>query len=113
MLNIESSLRGDKTQSLLKFALFCILATGLTVTFFYLTMDKTNKKQEITCIGDFMGDGMCDDSLNTKVCDYDSGDCCLSAIDKSNCIDCFCFAENLHRPEAKKSIQISKKLREI
>ena len=53
----------------------------------------------ITCIGDFIGDGICDDSLNQKVCDYDNGDCCYYAIDKSNCFDCFCYADNSYPPE--------------
>ena len=51
MLNIDeasSALRRDKTQHLLKFALFCILATGLVVTFFYLTMDKTKNTSKGT-----------------------------------------------------------------
>ena len=109
MLNIDeasSALRRDKTQHLLKFALFCILATGLVVTFFYLTMDKTkNTSKGITCIGDFIGDGICDDSLNQKVCDYDNGDCCRPAIDKSNCFDCFCYTDNSYPPEAPNSKQ--------
>ena len=84
----------------------------------------------ITCIGDFIGDGICDDSLNQKVCDYDNGDCCYHAIDKSNCFDCFCYADNSYPPELvnskhfglltmfKKSIfsskfQVTEKLRKI
>ncbi len=34
----------DKTQQLLKFSLFCILATGLVVTIFYLSLEKDSSR---------------------------------------------------------------------
>lgn len=97
----ESSRRKDKTQHLLKFSLFCILATGLVVTIFYLTMDKTSSNSRgVQCISDFVGDGFCDDSLNVEVCNYDNGDCCLPTIQKTNCFDCYCFYTGLYHDEA-------------
>ncbi|CAN0112687.1 unnamed protein product, partial [Hapterophycus canaliculatus] len=36
---------------------------------------------ESTCIEDWLGDGICDDSQNNAGCRYDGGDCC----------ECTCF----------------------
>ena len=45
----------------------------------------------------WIGDGQCDDILNIENCNYDGGDCCLSAdkIDVSFCVECFCHITEL------------------
>ena len=91
----------DKTQHLLRFSLFCILATGLVVTIFYLTMDKsTSSSKGVQCIIDFIGDGFCDDNLNAEVCNWDDGDCCLPTIQKTNCFECFCHYTGEYHDQA-------------
>ena len=37
-----------------------------------------------------IGDGICDDNVNTNECFYDFGDCCDAASDKTFCTDCAC-----------------------
>lgn len=37
------------------------------------------------------GDGYCDDSTNTAVCDWDGGDCCNPNAILDFCADCFCL----------------------
>ena len=47
--------------------------------------------QKTDCtIPQWIGDGYCDDVINTEVCNYDSGDCCGSSIDTTYCIECQC-----------------------
>ena len=45
----------------------------------------------------WIGDGQCDDILNIESCNYDGGDCCLSAnkVDVSFCVECFCHTTEL------------------
>lgn len=38
-----------------------------------------------------MGDGICDDDLNSESCFFDKGDCCNPEADKSFCQDCQCL----------------------
>ena len=46
----------------------------------------------------YIGDGSCDDNLNTKTCNYDGGDCCLNEkiLDLTFCIECFCHIDESH-----------------
>ena len=47
--------------------------------------------QKIDCtIPQWVGDGYCDDEINTEVCNYDDGDCCGSSIDTTYCFECQC-----------------------
>ena len=41
-------------------------------------------------IPQWVGDGYCDDVINTELCNYDGGDCCGSSIDTTYCIECQC-----------------------
>ena len=41
-------------------------------------------------ITNLIGDGICDDTLNSLECFYDFGDCCGTAFDKTFCTDCSC-----------------------
>ena len=46
-----------------------------------------------TClgIGTSVGDGYCDDELNSRTCDFDGGDCCLlNSTSKVRCSECQC-----------------------
>ena len=46
---------------------------------------------KIDCtIPQWIGDGYCDDVINTELCNYDGGDCCGSSIDTTYCIECQC-----------------------
>ena len=38
----------------------------------------------------WIGDGYCNDVINTESCNYDGGDCCGSSIDTTYCIECQC-----------------------
>ena len=38
-----------------------------------------------------LGDGFCDDDLNTLECHYDKGDCCGTCPDFSLCEECVCY----------------------
>ena len=45
---------------------------------------------------DFIGDGYCDDEVNTEACLYDLGDCCdFHSISQSLCIECFCYVDHI------------------
>ena len=39
----------------------------------------------------WVGDGFCDDATNNEVCNYDGGDCCLSDVMTTYCIECLCL----------------------
>ena len=41
-----------------------------------------------------IGDGYCDDHLNTQYCDYDGGDCCGPEVDTTYCSACECLDVN-------------------
>ena len=45
------------------------------------------------CIGDWIGDGYCDDNNNKIACNFDDGDCCSSNNNDWNkyCIECNCL----------------------
>ena len=48
-----------------------------------------------------IGDGICDDHLNTANCDYDGGDCCLPYIVDmcdSQIYSCICHEDGLIHP---------------
>lgn len=38
----------------------------------------------------YIGDGVCDDSTNNEVCDFDGNDCCIDEIVDYFCSDCIC-----------------------
>ena len=52
------------------------------LTFNFLKTDCT--------IPQWIGDGYCDDVINTELCNYDGGDCCGSFIDTTYCNECQC-----------------------
>ncbi len=37
-----------------------------------------------------IGDGICEDDINTEICAYDGGDCCLEEKITDLCHDCIC-----------------------
>ena len=39
----------------------------------------------------WIGDGYCDDSTNSEVCQYDGGDCCGSNVNPQYCSECLCL----------------------
>ena len=39
----------------------------------------------------WLGDGYCDDSTNSEVCQYDGGDCCGSNVNSQYCSECLCL----------------------
>ena len=41
-------------------------------------------------IPQWIGDGYCDDVINTELCNYDGGDCCGSYINTVYCSECEC-----------------------
>ena len=41
-------------------------------------------------IPQWIGDGYCDDMINTELCNYDGGDCCGSYINTVYCSECEC-----------------------
>lgn len=43
--------------------------------------------------------GYCDDSSNTKDCNFDNGDCCLPTIKTDFCYDCICHLDKLRHQE--------------
>ena len=47
----------------------------------------------------WVGDGICDDLTNIFECDYDGGDCCLSDIDTSYCLECICHSNSTITPQ--------------
>lgn len=40
---------------------------------------------------EYKGDGICDDGNNNVGCEYDGGDCCGIAVDKTFCKTCACL----------------------
>ncbi len=42
-----------------------------------------------------LGDGVCDDSLNKEITNYDNGDCCDETASKAVCEVCLCSSERL------------------
>ena len=38
---------------------------------------------------------MCNDETNNADCNYDGGDCCLSDIKTSNCLECACAIKGI------------------
>ena len=48
--------------------------------------------QKTDCtIPQWIGDGYCDDDINTEICNFDGGDCCGSCVDTEFCIECACL----------------------
>ena len=37
-----------------------------------------------------LGDGFCDDEINTEACEFDKGDCCGDNVNTKYCWDCEC-----------------------
>ena len=47
------------------------------------------------CYDDYLGDGICNDELNIKDCNFDDGDCCIKTIDSNyRCQQCHCWTED-------------------
>ena len=47
--------------------------------------------QKTDCtIPQWIGDGYCDDDINTEICNFDGGDCCGYSIDTTYCFECQC-----------------------
>ena len=42
-------------------------------------------------IPQWIGDGYCDDMINTELCNYDGGDCCGSCVLNNQCTVCACL----------------------
>ena len=42
-----------------------------------------------------IGDGKCNDETNNADCNYDGGDCCLSDIKTSKCLECACAIKGI------------------
>ena len=42
-----------------------------------------------------IGDGICNDENNNADCMYDDGDCCLTEINTSNCLECACASKGI------------------
>ena len=43
----------------------------------------------------FLGDGICDDSLNVELTNFDNGDCCDASASRDLCKICLCSSEYL------------------
>ena len=59
-----------------------------TAIFFFL--DLVNMRNERCELLHLLGDGICDDPVNNKQCNFDNGDCCLPETIKINCLICYC-----------------------
>ena len=93
-----------KSKELIIFSAICI-AVALFVMIGYFTFLSPEKKENPVQklveenLGnstfcpylDLVGDGYCDDEVNTPECLYDSGDCCSYDNDRTLCQDCFCY----------------------
>ena len=97
-----------KSKELIIFSAICV-ATALFVMIGYFTFLSPEKKETpvenwvwnfeevgnsticpfLALVG--LGDGYCDDEVNTPECLYDSGDCCSYCDDRTLCQDCFCY----------------------
>lgn len=68
----------------------CVKTT--TDSYNFIDCDNTVQDDPDTCpYPDWIGDGQCDDEVNTAVCNYDGGDCCGSNPDTSLCTLCSCI----------------------
>ena len=47
-------------------------------------------RSDMYCIPELSGDGVCHDNNNSKLCDYDLGDCCKPNLITDSCCDCSC-----------------------
>ena len=45
-------------------------------------------------------DDNCDDDLNTPICNFDGGACCLPSIHDQFCILCICYEDGTRHPSA-------------
>ena len=48
-------------------------------------------QSDIHCIQELMGDGICHDNNNSKLCEWDLGDCCKSNLNRDDCCICACL----------------------
>ena len=80
---------------------FLLIAGIVCVTSIIIIVPRNNETDEEednlprtpTCssFGTNVGDGFCDDHLNTRTCDFDGGDCCLNTtMSRERCTDCKC-----------------------
>ena len=79
-----------------------LLITGIIfITSVIIIVPRSTKNQDEqdgfsrspTCsgIGTTVGDGFCDDELNSRTCNFDGGDCCLnSSQSRVRCSECQC-----------------------
>ena len=49
-----------------------------------------NTRNEYCELPQLKGDGICDDSVNNRQCNFDNGDCCRRYTIKTNCMICLC-----------------------
>ena len=60
---------------------------------FYQKMKNFQLRSQIFTGGQrFVGNGFCDDGLNTAECNFDAGDCCNSSANTDYCIVCQCLS---------------------
>ena len=53
---------------------------------------STANTPSLNCAGSqFIGDGICDESANKRICQYDGGDCCLPDKSTPLCHECTCI----------------------
>ncbi len=95
ILSVIVSLRSDENSH------------ELTTTMFYkkrtITMATTDIVTETEEPCQFrnllrIGDGHCDDELNSEECNFDAGDCCLPIVEATFCYACYCYADNIYSP---------------
>ena len=74
-----------------------LLITGIVfITSFIIIFPRIEQEDGLpltpTClgIGTSVGDGYCDDELNSRTCDFDGGDCCLLNKSRIRCSECQC-----------------------
>ena len=59
------------------------------------TTDPTDPCQLDDYYVNWIGDGICDDFINTAECGYDGGDCCGDEVDTDFCNACICHTTNI------------------
>ena len=59
---------------------------------FYQKMKNFQLRSQIFTGGQrFVGNGFCDDGVNTAECNFDAGDCCKTGANTDYCIICQCL----------------------
>ena len=50
-------------------------------------------KETKFAVGQWVGDGFCDDMNNKEACKFDDGDCCGISVKKNFCVNCKCICK--------------------